>query len=134
YAAVIAISRAIERELVEHVGLERERVHLIPSGVVLDVPVAEIDGVTRDASRSALGLPNDALLAAAIGQLIPRKGHHVLLDALAGVLERHPRWRVAIFGRGPLDAELRRSIERRGLAGQVRLAGFHPDLVDLLPG
>src|SRR5690606_8300635 len=83
---------------------------------------------------STLGLPHDASIAAVIGQLIPRKGHRVLLDALPGVLERHLRCHVVLFGRGPLEGELRRTIERRGMTDRVRLAGFHPDLARWLPG
>ncbi len=146
YGAIVAISRVIERELVEHVGLARERVHLIPSGV----PVAGSErglgetacaewavsqrGEAQRQLASALALPDDALIAAVIGQLIPRKGHRVLLEALPGILDRHPRWHVVMFGRGPLEAELRRSIARRGLEGRVHLAGFRPDLAAYLPG
>src|SRR5690606_1575484 len=84
--------------------------------------------------EAALGVPPDAMLAGVIGQLIPRKGHRMLLDALAPVVRRHPRLHVVFFGRGPLDAKLRRLIERRRLGTRVRLAGFRADLAALLPG
>jgi glycosyltransferase involved in cell wall biosynthesis len=145
YAAVIAISRAVEAELVSHVALPPERVHRVPSGVPLPDSVASTsaDEATRthagDAHRRErlaleLGLPRDARIAGVIAQLIPRKGHRVLLDALARVLTRHPQWHVAFFGRGPLETALRREIGRRGLAGRVHLAGFRADVRELLPG
>src|SRR5690606_13096355 len=137
YAAIVAISRAVERELVEHVGLPRERVHLIPSAVpppASDAPSTAVRAAARRALAASLRLPPDAPIAAAIGQLIPRKGHRVLLAALPDVLARHPRWHVVLFGRGPLEAQLRGEIARLGLDGRVRLAGFRPELAAWLPG
>lgn len=137
YAAVIAISRAVERELVDHVRLPSERVHRVPSAVppyAGDASSAAVRTAARRALAAAVGLPPDASIAAVIGQLIPRKGHRILLAALPHVLARHPRWRVVFFGRGPLEAELRREIARLGLDGRVRLAGFRAELAACLPG
>jgi len=137
YAAIVAISRAVEREIVAHVGVPRERVHIIPSAVpapAIDTSLQAVRAAARRALAASVGLPPDVPIAAVIGQLIPRKGHRVLLAALTDVLARHPRWHVVLFGRGPLDARLRRVIERAGLDGRVRLAGFRPELVEWLPG
>src|SRR5690606_3776721 len=125
YAAVVAISSAVEAELIGHVGLAPERVHLIRSAVSAPDPSgfaaigrcadpreAEFQHASSPRAyacvRRELDLPADAPLAAVIGQLIPRKGHGVLLDALPSVLERHPRWQVVCFGRGPLERALQR--------------------------
>src|SRR5690606_14614295 len=137
YAAIVAISRAVERELVEHVGLSRERVHVIPSAVpppAGDPASNAVRAAARRALAAAVRLPPDAPIAAVVGQLIPRKGHRFLLAALTGVLERHPRWQVVLFGRGPLEARLRDEIARDGLDARVRLAGFRPELAEWLPG
>lgn len=137
YAAIVAISRAVERELVEHVGVPRERVHLISSAVPPPAAAASPAAVRAGARRAmaaALGLPPGAPIAAVIAQLIARKGHRVLLAALPEVLARHPRWHVVFFGRGPLEARLRSEISRAGLDGRVRLAGFRPELAAWLPG
>ena len=137
YAAIVAISRAVERELVEHVGLPSERVHVIPSTVPPYASDASSTAARTDARRAlvaAVGLPPDALIAAVIGQLISRKGHRVLLAALPDVLARHPRWHVVLFGRGALEAQLRRDIARVGLDGRVHLAGFRAELAAWLPG
>ncbi|HEX6992821.1 MAG TPA: glycosyltransferase family 4 protein [Gammaproteobacteria bacterium] len=137
YAAIVAISRAVERELVEHVGLSPERVHVIPSAVPPRASDAS-STASRTAARrelaAAVGLPPDASIAAVIGQLIPRKGHRVLLAALPDVLARHPRWHVVLFGRGPLEAQLRREIARAGLDRRVRIAGFRAELAAWLSG
>jgi glycosyltransferase involved in cell wall biosynthesis len=68
-----------------------------------------------------------------VAQLIQRKGHAVLFDALEQVAPRHPRLRVLIFGQGPLEAELKRDAAARGLSGCVQFAGFRSDLARILP-
>ncbi|MBS0552218.1 MAG: glycosyltransferase, partial [Proteobacteria bacterium] len=67
-----------------------------------------------------------------VAQLIPRKGHRYLLVALKDVLPHHPALQVLVFGRGPLEAELRQAIADQGLAGNVRLMGFVDDLPEIL--
>lgn len=147
YDVLIAISSAIESELVEHVGVPRARVRRVPSGVPLAEGSAGAPGLperrfgndgapddtdtpraaARRALRASLALPHDARIAGVVAQLIPRKGHRVLLRALADVLARLPRWHVVLLGRGPLERTIRREIAALGLAPRVHLAGFRPD-------
>src|SRR5690606_584062 len=87
----------------------------------------------RRALRASLALPHDTPIAGVVAQLIPRKGHRVLLRALADVLARQPRWHVVLFGRGPLERPIRREIAGLGLASRVHLAGFRPDAARWLP-
>ncbi|MEW6721317.1 MAG: glycosyltransferase [Thermodesulfobacteriota bacterium] len=58
-----------------------------------------------------------------VGRLVPYKG----LATLVRAAERIP-CRIAIVGTGPLEGELRREIEARGLAGRVLLLGAADDL------
>ena len=140
YDALIAISSAIEFELVEHVGVQRARVHRVPSGVPVDRGIdASGDGghEARDAARrellESLALPRDARIVGIVAQLILRKGHRVVLHALPEVLARHPQWHVVLLGRGPLEHAIRREIARLGLGSRVHLAGFRPDSQRWLP-
>lgn len=132
YSALIAISRAVRTELVEHAGVPGSRVHVVPSGV--DPRAYRPAPAARSALVAALDLPADACIAGIVAQLIPRKGHRVILDALPAVVARHPRVVLVCFGRGPEEGALRREIERRGLGAHARLAGFHVELGSLLPG
>jgi glycosyltransferase involved in cell wall biosynthesis len=131
YQAVIAISARIRQLLLDDVGLNREQVYLVPDGVdtARFHPGADPLGV-----RQALGLPADSFLIAMVAQLIPRKGHGVLLEALATLLAAHPDARVLLFGQGPLAARLTGQIKGLGLSDQVKLMGFRQDLDELLPG
>ncbi|MFS8606739.1 MAG: glycosyltransferase [Gammaproteobacteria bacterium] len=141
YDALIAISSAIEFELVEHVGVQRARVHRVPSGVPVDrggassrVGADDARAAARRELGASLALPHDARIAGVVAQLIPRKGHGVLLRALAEALARHPQWHVVLLGRGRLEPTIRREVARLGLASRVHLAGFRPEAARWLPG
>jgi glycosyltransferase involved in cell wall biosynthesis len=84
-------------------------------------------------AATILGVPADALLVGVVAQLIPRKGHRFLLEALPPLTAAQPRLHVLFFGQGSMEAELRARITALGLAGRVQLAGFRDDLVSLLP-
>jgi glycosyltransferase involved in cell wall biosynthesis len=130
YAAVIAISARIRDMLVNDVGVARAQIQLVPDAVdtARFHPRDDTDQV-----RGGLGLPADAIVAAVVAQLIPRKGHGVLLDALPALLDQHARLHVLFFGQGPLEARLQRRIHRLGLAQRVHLLGFRNDVDELLP-
>jgi glycosyltransferase involved in cell wall biosynthesis len=63
-----------------------------------------------------------------VAQLIPRKGHALLLDCLAAIAPQWPQVRLIIFGRGPQEEALRKQVTTLGLAQQVVFAGFRDDL------
>ena len=131
YAAIVGLSRAIEAQLTA-AGVDDTRLIRIPSAV--DTGLYRPDLRARERVLAAFGLRSDALVVAAVAQLIERKGHHHLLAVLPELVRAEPRLRVLCFGRGPLDRNLAREIEARGLADIVTLAGFRNDLPRLMPG
>jgi glycosyltransferase involved in cell wall biosynthesis len=131
YSAVVALSGAIERELAA-AGVPGSRVLRIPSAV--DTARLRPDPGVRGRVLAELGLPRDAVVVGVVAQLIERKGHRLLLDALPALVRAEPRVRVLCFGQGPLQKPLADEIERRGLADVVTLAGFRSDLAALMPG
>jgi glycosyltransferase involved in cell wall biosynthesis len=68
-----------------------------------------------------------------VAQLIERKGHRHLLNSIPQVLSRFPQVRFILFGKGPLEEELRKLSLRLGIQGSVRFAGFREDLAGILP-
>ncbi len=82
--------------------------------------------------RSEFGLPDRSRVLGVVAQLIPRKGHGILLEAMPGLLAEFPELRLICFGKGPLEGQLRASIALLGLNEQVRLAGFRGDLSKIL--
>lgn len=129
YARVITISQGI-RQVLLAAGLPPEQVVCVRSAVDTGPYRARCNG---DWFQQEFAIEPGTRTLAVVAQLIERKGHSYLLDALPGVLERHPKLRILLFGRGPLESQLRAKIRRLGLADVVSLAGFRSDLERILP-
>jgi glycosyltransferase involved in cell wall biosynthesis len=84
------------------------------------VPTSFARTIDAPGTRGEHAVQHDILL---VGQLIPRKGGDVLLDAFAYVLEKLPQARVAFAGNGEFERQLRLQAERLGIAGSVDFLG-----------
>jgi glycosyltransferase involved in cell wall biosynthesis len=72
--------------------------------------------------------PSEDVVIACVANLKPRKGHDVLLNAVAALLG-HPRpWRLELVGAGPERPRIERLVAELGLAGRVRLLGEVSDV------
>jgi glycosyltransferase involved in cell wall biosynthesis len=126
---VIAISQQIGNVLLSE-GLPRAKLRVVRSAVDWE----RFAGPCRRTEVCAsLGVSPGARLIGVVAQLIERKGHRFLIEALPPVVSEFPDVRVLFFGKGPAEADLRRRIASAGLADQVLLAGFRSDLPDILP-
>lgn len=63
-----------------------------------------------------------ALQMMSVGRLVEKKGFDNLIDAL-GLLPASLKWHWTHIGGGPLDVEMRRRAEDRGVAGQITWRG-----------
>ena len=130
YQRVVTISEGIRRVLIDE-GLSPARVSCVHSAV--DAERYRPGCADRGVLARELGLSGEGPVLAVIAQLIARKGHRYLLEALPGIHEAVPGVQVVFFGRGPLEAELRAQVECAGLTEHVHFAGFRDDLERLLP-
>ena len=65
-------------------------------------------------------------------QLIKRKGHRFIINALPQLLARYPEVRVVFFGRGPEKARLIALARKLGVDNAVNFVGFRIDIDDYL--
>ena len=128
FRKIIAISQAIGAVLRAH-GVEPERIAVIRSAV--DSP-AFARSPDCGAFRREFDLAPDVFTIATAGQLIPRKGHRYLLQAVADLVRSHKALRLIIFGDGYLNNQLRSQAASLGLGGVVQFAGFRDDLDDFI--
>ncbi len=124
FRKVIAISEAIATVLRDH-DVDNERIEVIRSAVDTEAFAQPAD---RAAFRAEFGIAEDAFVLAAAGQLIPRKGHRYLLQAVADLKHDHPEIRLIMFGDGHLNNQLRAQAASLGLGDSVQFAGFREDL------
>ncbi len=128
YRKIIAISEAVADALRAD-GIAAGRIEVIRSAV----DAARFASAPNRARFSELfGRRDGKRLLFCVAQLIPRKGQHFLLDALAVLRPSYPDLQLLLFGSGPAEAALRTQARRLGLEEVVHFAGFHDDLDDYL--
>jgi glycosyltransferase involved in cell wall biosynthesis len=124
FARVVAISENIAAVL-RRAGVDDERISVIRSAV--DTKQMQIES-DRDSLRDEFGIDPHAFAIAVVAQLIPRKGHRYLLEALAALKNRYPMLHLEVFGNGVLEDTLRRLSAALGLHDMVHFAGYRSDL------
>lgn len=105
-------------------GRYREKVVVIPNGIVLDECRSDL---TRDQARLRLGLPREAFIILFFGFLTPYKGPDVLLRAFKSLAARVPEALLVFAGTGTLYGSLQREATRMGLSDRVRFLGWVDD-------
>jgi glycosyltransferase involved in cell wall biosynthesis len=128
-ACFIAISEAVRERLIAD-GIPRQNTTVVHEGV----DVERIVHLPPGNVHAAFFLPTHAPVVGNIGALVPQKGQHHLVDAAAIVVRAVPDARFVICGDGELRPALEEQIRRKHLERHVFLAGFRPDVLELLKG
>lgn len=100
---------------------------LIP-GVGLDT-TRFLSETNREEKRRELGFSDETSVLLSVGELIPRKNHRVIIDAVSKLNDKNIQY--LIVGRGEKKDELESYIKTLGLEENVHLLGFRTDVVDL---
>jgi glycosyltransferase involved in cell wall biosynthesis len=122
-AATVAVSEDTKRHLAKELSLSDTVLRVVPNGV----PARPGN---RTAARAALGIPDGHVLFLAVGSLVPRKGHAVLIEALS-TIGAGP-WMLAIAGGGVEKDRLEALAASKGLTAHVKILGHREDVPDLL--
>lgn len=120
--AIVAVAGALKDELVR-LGAPPEKIAVLRNGVDLEM----FRPLDRNALRRAMGLEGDVV--ASVGHLTERKGHHLVIDAVADM----PETTLLIAGAGEEKAALEKRAADRGLTGRVRFLGpvAHDQLAEI---
>jgi glycosyltransferase involved in cell wall biosynthesis len=128
YRLIVAQSENIGAQLIEE-GIDEGRLRFVSRGV--DADACQI-GWSREKFLSEFDLQDDHFVIAVVAPLIATKGHRYLLDALPRIRAAHSGARVLIFGAGPLEDRLRKTVSRLGLDQMVHFAGYRIDLLEFI--
>lgn len=112
---LITVCQALKDKLIE-LGIPDQKVSVFRNGVDLDA----FQPGDRDLQRQALGVTKPLFVS--VGHLIERKGHHLVIEALAEV----PEAELFIVGTGPEETALRNQTEQLKLSDRVRFLGQRP--------
>ncbi|MPY36197.1 glycosyltransferase family 4 protein [Streptomyces adustus] len=121
--SVLTVSGSSQQEIVDHLGVRRDRVHVVHIGADTDLfrpdpSVAQVPG--RIVTTSSAD--------------VPLKGLVFLVEALAKVRTEHPEAHLVVVGKRAEDGPVAQAIERYGLEGCVEFVKGISDaeLVDLV--
>ncbi len=122
---VVGVSSQVVQDFLRD-GMPPARTQVIYNGIDFK-RYTTADGVNL---RQALGIPAAATVIAAVGSLIQRKGHDVLLRALQK-LDLSLNLRLLIASDGPERNKLERLTAELQLDGRVHFLGYHKDISDV---
>ncbi len=112
---LVAVSAGLKEAMVA-LNAPAQKITVLRNGVDLGLFRPTDPG----AVRREWGFEGPLLLS--VGHLIERKGHHLAIEALAGL----PGWQLAIVGEGPERARLEALAGRLGLASRIVFCGAQP--------
>jgi glycosyltransferase involved in cell wall biosynthesis len=111
----------------------RSRLTVVPNWVGDDALIPS-DPATRLTFRESLQLDGQQPVIGVIGNVEPRKGMDVLVEALPALVANHPR--LVVLSAGALDGPFVQRIQSRadglGVASHLRLLGQRSDIAQLL--
>lgn len=119
---VVSLTEGVAPEL-EELGVERERIEVIPNGISCDVCSRNRDTA---ADRKRYGVGTDEFLLVTVGRNHPKKGFDLIPAVARGLKEMGLAFRWLVVGKdcSALEPEL----ERQGVSGMVTtLPGIVPD-------
>lgn len=116
---VVAVSKGIEQELIEYIGIPQEKVMTICNGY-------DVERITRQASETNNDLPelNGHPVVINTGRLSKQKGQWHLIKAFRLIHDKIPEARLVILGEGELRKELEGLVRDLELEDCVKMPGF----------
>ncbi len=114
-AQSITVCQALKDEMVA-LGADQHKITVLRNGVDLKL----FQPTDKEQSREALGLKRKTLLS--VGHLIERKGHHLIIEAMADL----PDYDLLIAGIGPEESHLKKLAADKGVVDRVTFLGQVP--------
>ena len=124
YDRIITISEGI-REVLLSEGVPALKTTCVHSAVDTEQYATPCD---KAWFNREFGLEEGSLTCGTLAQFIDRKGHRYLFEAIPEILNKIPKARFLLFGKGPREENLRSYCKDLGIEDNVLFAGFREDL------
>lgn len=114
------------------IRMHPKKIFYIP-GIGVDIKKFEkkVSNTEKNIFKQTYGIPNDAKILLSVGELISRKNHRFMIEALARL--NCPDIYYLICGKGPLKNELVELVNDLGLQSKVKFLGFVDDISQIYP-
>ncbi len=133
---VITTGEALRETLLRDNGFSPAKVLSVPTGV--DTQHFDPARWPRQAFRDEIGAPDGDWVWGLIAMIRRMKGHVVLAEAAAELLQTHPQARFAIVGDIPSQSPVRDEFESRlrelNIASRFHFTGYRDDVANVLAG
>lgn len=126
---IVVSSLNIDKGLADGIG-KPENYVVIRSGIELDR--FGHPQVSREATRAAWGIPQDAVVIGSVTRLSPQKAPLDFVQAAAQVAQRYPQTYFMMVGDGPLRGEVEALAAELGIADRLVLTGLRRDVPELM--
>ncbi len=118
---VVTTGEELRAQLISYNGMPPGKIESVPTGID---PDRFVPGARQDA-RQRLGLPQNLELVGIVATLRSWKGHHVLIEAIAGLPEEVG---LVIVGDGPRREKLEALVDHYALRSRAWFAGNQDDV------
>lgn len=126
---IVVSSLNIDKGLADGIG-QAENYVVIRSGIELDR--FGHPQVPRETTRTAWGIPQDAIVIGSVTRLSPQKAPLDFVKAAAQVAQRYPQTYFMMVGDGPLRGDVEALAAQLGIADRLVLTGLRRDVPELM--
>jgi len=118
---VIVCSETMRNEVINVLSIPPDKIEVIPNGIDIE----RFDVEVEEGFREKFLAPDEELILF-VGRLVWEKGVDVLIDAAPYVIERFPKVKFVVVGKGNID-EYRERARRLGVEHKFFFTGFLED-------
>ncbi len=120
---IVTVSRYSAKKIVELYGVDEKKIRIVPNGVDLQrfKPAEDCEKV-----KDLIG-GNSEHVVLFVGNLIPRKGLHFLIEAAKHVIKENKETKFVVVGEGPLRNHLISYSKEQGVSDKFVFLGDVPE-------
>jgi glycosyltransferase involved in cell wall biosynthesis len=128
YERFLVRTNSIAQVLVD-CGLPKDKIRLVRTGVD---PTACQPNWSVEKFHREFGVESNNFVIGMIENFDSHQGHRHLLRAMPRIIAAYSGARVILLGKGPLEKQIRKSVEAKGMSAVIKFAGLRQDLSSFL--
>ncbi len=119
---IVTVSRYSAQKMVQLYGVDSKKIRIVPNGV----DIQRFKPTEACKVKDMIG-GNSKQLVLFVGNLIPRKGLHYLIEAAKHVIKENKETKFLVVGEGPLKSNLISYAKEQGVSDKFSFLGDVPE-------